>query len=696
MPTDEGFDDHHVEDFALGPIEKFVKWNRFPFKLTANLLILILLCTFTVYYYTPAEGSVANERKQITDAFLTIYGSEDDTAAEAKWRGDYVMKPQRRLREWRTIRNSVLGAVDRFCQQYRRVEVNVSKPSSVWEVEFAPAGGMLRKFLEGPSSLRFLALTSVSNEDISSSSVDVDGAALCKAQTKLDEFFDEEMRRNMFVLSLLGMVLPVDVIPASQRIFLSLPAIEEIGEIQQKYGRDLSRLRCDEPRQADPNLTIALDSGLTLYRGPPCIPLSMWTRATSHFQSDFNALVRYFAAESYAMTAIQQLASLSVTFQFADDKAVFRSLFQQRAAVEQIADREWSVALRWDWGREPRMECTASCVVSATWRWQSFFSEDHNNVESGLLAVSLLLAVAAIVAVDIVLRVRALRKARLESSREEREPVLRAADTDSIELEGRPPPPPPAAFARSPWVAFLLKGKGEKWHLTAMVSHATFAVFISLHLCERGGVAASESLHTATTFALASCCFLYCVGLLAFLRFTPRSYMLIRATRRAAGRLGLLVIGVSPIFFGFACLFHFSFGSTGNGEFGSMHSTLVALVFMMYGDNLLPAFRTMDEQQLWWMTVLADIAGCAYVAMFMSVTLNLAVAVVVDTYHDVCHQNEVLLLVEDDASPDAESVRRAYVSQLRQQIEESAALLEKLGFPYDGKSLSSGREHPLT
>ncbi|PHR97626.1 MAG: hypothetical protein COA68_12335, partial [Oceanobacter sp.] len=355
--------------------------------------------------------------------------------------------------------------------------------------------------------------------------------------------------------------------------------------------------------------------------------------------------------------------------------------------------RSWHVDVWWLWEPTARTLISATVNVRCDTRRNGFFSSDNElSPDDGVLVVVLLFVVVCMSIADALLRLRALRAiarshysdalgTRSVSVNDDSDteattrwaagPAVTATTRDA---EGRPATSDDAEVdddecnsdaeegstmlrERTPrgtgivspsssrsavdnhasaWTSFLLKGKGRRWHLGALLSDGLALLFGLIGFVERSGqVTMTHAWWTALQFALASAVFGHCIGLVGFLRFTPRAYMLVRATRRAMGRLMLLIGGVLPLYCGFAMLLYVAFGANSAGEFDSFGSACLALVFMMFGDNLLPAFRKIDGSRHWWMRAAADTIGCLYVALFMSVVLNVAIATVVDTYKDV-------------------------------------------------------------
>ncbi|PHR97625.1 MAG: hypothetical protein COA68_12330 [Oceanobacter sp.] len=81
--------------FTRGPIEKFLHNRRIPYKLIANVLMVVLLACLTEVYVVPIRSALGNERHAMTETLLSLGRGEDVTASyESKWHGDYVEMPR--------------------------------------------------------------------------------------------------------------------------------------------------------------------------------------------------------------------------------------------------------------------------------------------------------------------------------------------------------------------------------------------------------------------------------------------------------------------------------------------------------------------------------------------------------------------------------------------------------------------------
>jgi hypothetical protein len=124
----------------------------------------------------------------------------------------------------------------------------------------------------------------------------------------------------------------------------------------------------------------------------------------------------------------------------------------------------------------------------------------------------------------------------------------------------------------------------------------------------------------------------HCTLFLSFLRYFPRLYFMIRATRTALPRVLMFFLSTLPLFFGFVCFATIVFGPHSSGQFESFGWTAVSLFFMMYGDALLPAIRRAGSTRTWYIKMLANVFGVVYTFLFMGLALSIAMAVVIDTY----------------------------------------------------------------
>jgi hypothetical protein len=316
------------------------------------------------------------------------------------------------------------------------------------------------------------------------------------------------------------------------------------------------------------------------------------------------------------------------------------------------------------------------------------------------LALLLLAALALCCGLDIALRVKAILKLRRFRTQSHIPPPLGGEGTRILagtvgsesSVEGRRGPGNGAdassAYHRENWNKALLKDLGASWHYWAIVCHLCCVAYACLAAHE--ALEAELSAVTAATkrLVLGCACFTSALQFLGFLRFFPRVYFLIKATRRSMPRLlEMLACGV-PLFVGSACFVTIVYGSDGInssadgwGDFASFSSSATALFTATFGDSLLRAFGNTaggvgHASGAWLRHALGGLFLVIYVFVFMSVILNVALAVVMDVFGELRESFGVALLHRSSADKDEDGAMGRKRRAARLVLEGLEELLE--------------------
>lgn len=638
--------------FTVGPIEKLLLYQRIPFKLLCNLCILLMLLSITVVYVAPLLAVLTGKVHTLSETLLTP-GDELPESYQSKWHGDYV-DTARVL--WSTV-DDVEAHIYHVVKTL--AAFGDATETLLWQLTLAARPAV------APGDITLPTVPSTLSWSTSPGSV-----ADCAGTNPL----------------CWGIAVQLWLSESSSSVGLWLESSSDDSTAYQS---------CLGPTN---QRAVTLPSGATVQmQRLPCLS-QQWLDLLAGDDTQVNT------TRVLRSRRLLQLASrLSVTRSWdqASDGGG-NSLHTKSLRVR------WSAAVSWVWLDSYRTAVRSVVETSyATARSGFFSSDDEMSANDGLLSVALIFGIFAGALWDLLLRVRALRViAQHDDAENER--LTHTADAGSgdstseavqdgdeeeeeegtVMLPQRTQQPLAAGVVeddrnakRHPWHDFLLRGKGAAWHKLAIACDGLLLAFGIVAIRERAGFDMHPSHWTALQLFLAYGTFGHSVGLLGFMRFSPQAYLLTRATRRSMARLLALIAGVLPIFFGFAALLTIAFGRSSLGEFETLHRSLVALVFMMFGDNLLPAFRKMDGSRYWWMRAAADAAGCAYVVVFMSVVLNLSIAVVVETYHETRVESQQLLLEvngdaaetdgtarDDSVGSNAQTLRRHVQLEIKKQL----------------------------
>lgn len=250
---------------------------------------------------------------------------------------------------------------------------------------------------------------------------------------------------------------------------------------------------------------------------------------------------------------------------------------------------------------------------------------------------------------------RALRALDVEHQEEEEEEHSEATTLTHTAAGTRKSP-------KEQWQSFLMEGKGESWHYWGLLTSFA-AVLYAIILTVEYGVQAplSEAALLGKRVSLGFAALGATSLSMSFLRFAPRVYVLFRATRGVLPELVLIFLAALPLFFGFALTLFGVFGQESDGEFSSLSSSFVHLIFMMYGDSLLPAVKRLNGAPASpALRMMATGISCLYVFLFMSVVHNVAIAAVVNYYGKTVQESglgddDIEVGIDNDDNEDASS-----------------------------------------
>lgn len=618
---------------------------------------MILLTCLTQLYVAPLQSALAHERHSLVEVLLSEPGGGSTENYQSKWHGDYVSSPR--------VSVGTVHALAQYFHHVVRVLGTQSQHNVSVEALFSARPVLAPRERNAGSTLGGRAIRWRAAVDASAN----------------DE--DSSISDGLKVFSLFSQCGDESVIAFLTAAAESVPV---------SCGMSLS--------ESD----ICTTSKGIKFACSPCAPAG-WAEG-------FNSSTRGSTQRAWAgLRLMQLLSSLTVVSSWENSASTWRG--QQNAVdSDRSLSRTWSATVTFSSSPGVGALTVVDAVVDVATRRDGFASSDNElSPYDGVAVVCLLVLLSLLTVGHSALRLRAVW---LIARPQPDSPQRRggdSADSEGSDNEGGELIPAAApsfasiqnaeealsedpATSTSPvsssegtpseWTLFLLRSKGRHWHFTAMLADGTVVAFCALSFAERGGLTMTPRLWTALQVTMSASVFMHCFGLVGFLRFTPRAYILIRATQRATGRLLLMLIGVLPCFIGFALLFFVAFGDRSAGEFETFGSTCVALGFMLFGDNLLPAFRLIDGSREWWMRAASDAAGCLYVAVFMGIVLNMSIATVVDTYKHVSREAQIVLLGEDESSEgDAGSegnrlMREALIDALKEEVTAQLRMIKQL------------------
>jgi hypothetical protein len=128
--------------------------------------------------------------------------------------------------------------------------------------------------------------------------------------------------------------------------------------------------------------------------------------------------------------------------------------------------------------------------------------------------------------------------------------------------------------------------------------------------------------------------------LISYLQTSPRFYVLMKALGTALPHLGLYLVGVLPIFVGFAICGTAVFGGF-TQTFSTLPNSMVTLFCVLNGDSLLQMFTTIDQTDFIPLRIFSRVFLVSFLGLFICNVLNIALSIVQDSYTHVKEVFEV-------------------------------------------------------
>ena len=177
------------------------------------------------------------------------------------------------------------------------------------------------------------------------------------------------------------------------------------------------------------------------------------------------------------------------------------------------------------------------------------------------------------------------------------------------------------------WHADLRSGKGEVWAYWSMVSDAGLTLYCILALVHAFTLVESTGDRYIRRMVLGVAGLVAYSSLLAFFRYFPRIYLLIRVIATASPHLLSYLVGIVPIYVGYLLFGVATFGAHAK-NFQTASNAWATLIAMNFGDSLLDIFERTGATSFSPTLFISRIYNFTYILLTMWVIMVMAVAVV--------------------------------------------------------------------
>ena len=185
------------------------------------------------------------------------------------------------------------------------------------------------------------------------------------------------------------------------------------------------------------------------------------------------------------------------------------------------------------------------------------------------------------------------------------------------------------------WKKSLRADMGMSWHLWSILTDVLCLIYMWYTTAASLEVSATLETGRVLRIVVGFACAGSAVLFSSYLRFFPNLYFMIRATSGAASRLAIFLLGVLPVYLGFAIFFTTVSGDMSSGLYMSVFQSVATLTFAWFGDNLFPDFLALDMASMTHVHVVTYLMLVMFIAFAMYCVLNVTLAIVIDSYTSV-------------------------------------------------------------
>lgn len=215
-----------------------------------------------------------------------------------------------------------------------------------------------------------------------------------------------------------------------------------------------------------------------------------------------------------------------------------------------------------------------------------------------------------------------------------------------------------------------MRRAGRGWTYFAMLTDVLVIIFCILSFVEAFSFYSNLNVRVATTLFLGFSTMFSCLMLISYLQTAPRFYVLMKALSTALPHLGLYLIGVMPIFAGFAICGTAVFGGF-TVTFETFPNSMITLFCALNGDSLLELFTIIDQTDFPLLRLFSRLFFASFLGLFICNVLNIALSIVQDSF---THVKEVYEVCQFDHEETEKQLSREHDTEAkRAQLQGTSA-----------------------
>lgn len=209
------------------------------------------------------------------------------------------------------------------------------------------------------------------------------------------------------------------------------------------------------------------------------------------------------------------------------------------------------------------------------------------------------------------------------------------------------------------------------WTLIGFAGDTLTLVFIMLAFVQHFSENVDLLLLSWKRLLLGLAAFLNCVLLLSHFHNFPRFYLMAQAMTTALPHLGMYLVGIFPIFFGYSLCGVAAFGGMSD-TFATVWDSMRTLYCMLNGDSLLDIYNFTNQSDFIVLRWFLFIFMLSFLLVFIGNILNIALAIVQDSYTHVCEVQQLEEAVRQKPRGGKKKVARLRVPMKAEEARELA------------------------
>lgn len=200
---------------------------------------------------------------------------------------------------------------------------------------------------------------------------------------------------------------------------------------------------------------------------------------------------------------------------------------------------------------------------------------------------------------------------------------------------------------------------GFSWRMYGVCCAVQGLIFCMVAAVEMGQSATNGNVTFFRNLLIGTTFFCQCVLALSHLSSSPEYNTILRVITFAVPDLCYFIVGIVPLFVGFALLFYVCFGSQTESGFGTISRSFQALFAASNGDSVLQLFTQINQAEYPAMRIMSRLFFIMYLLYFCGHAQNVIMGIIQNAYVRVAEIHELQQTAKEAAEKKDRAKRRA-------------------------------------